>query len=178
MHTITQHSLRGPSTHILGMALDWRPDPRAKPLAAALAYWNSLALAGLPKRSDLSPRAMLPFLTLVQIYQMAPDGGSFTIRLMGTGVRPIFDRDMTGETIERPWPDALDNSTLLSRRMFAVFDALRVEPAPVLASVPRTVIDKLHGQPLATLFLPLSSDGLSVDMVLAVTDVPNGMSAS
>jgi hypothetical protein len=55
---------------------------------------------------------------------------------------------------------------------------MRSEPAPVLASVPRTVIDKLHGQPLATLFLPLSSDGLGVDMVLAVTDVPNATSVN
>jgi hypothetical protein len=178
MHTNAQHALKGPVTQLLGMALDWRPNPTSKPLAVALAYWSNLAQSGLPKRSDLSPREMLPFLTLVQIYQLAPDAATFTIRLMGTGVRPLFDRDMTGQTIERPAPDASDNAALLNRRMFAIFDAMRSEPEPVLASVPRTVIDKLHGQPLATLFLPLSSDGLGVDMVLAVTDVPNATSVN
>lgn len=169
---------KDPFTQVLGMTLDWRPSPRAKALADALAYWKKLAQTGLPKRSDLSPRDMLSFLSLVQVYQIAPDGGSVTIRLMGTGVRPLFERDMTGARIERFGPDAAEGADILRRRMMAIFDAIRVEPTPVLASVPRTAIEKLHGQPLSTLFMPLSSDGFCVDMILAVTDVPNGLKSN
>jgi hypothetical protein len=154
------------------MSLDWQPEPRAVELVKALAFWTGKAQGRLPGRSDLRPREMLAFLPFVHLYQLANDGCSFTVRLMGTGVRPLFDRDMTGTCVDRPPLEAADNAALLNRRMFAVFDALQSRPAPVLASVPRTVIAKLHGQPIATLFLPLSNDGLRVDMVMAVTDVP------
>ncbi len=155
------------------MTLDWQPEVPAYALAKALAYWNKLAEIGLPKRADLAPRDMLAFLPFIQLYQLDPAGSNFKVRLMGTGVRPLFERDLTGECIVRPAPDATDSTALLNRRMFAIFDAIQSRPVPVLASVPRTVIEKLHGQPLATLFMPLSSDGTSVDMILAVTDVPN-----
>jgi hypothetical protein len=157
---------------LLGMTLEWRPEPRAVELIEALNFWTTKARAGLPRRADLTPREMLPFLPFVHLYQLADDGSTFTIRLMGTGVRPLFDRDLTGTSVERPAPGATDNTATLNRRMFAVFDALQTQPMPLLASVPRTVIEKLHGQPIATLFLPLSNDGVRVDMVLAVTDVP------
>jgi hypothetical protein len=173
MSNIAKLESNGPKTQVLGMTLDWRPEPRSKPLADALAYWTKLAQSGLPKRTDLKPREMLAFLTLVQLFQLSTNGDSFTVRLMGTGVRPLFERDMTGERIERPGLDAFDNSAVLCRRMFAIFDLMKSEPAPVLASIPRTAIEKLHGQPLATLFMPLSSDGHVVDIVLAVTDLPN-----
>lgn len=166
-------SLNSPSEQILGMSLDWQPDPSTYALAQALAYWTKLAGTRLPKRADLAPRDMLAFLPFVQLYQLDPAGINFKIRLMGTGVRPLFERDLTGECIVRPAPDATDSVALLNRRMFAIFDAIQSRPKPMLASVPRTVIEKLHGQPLATLFMPLSSDGTSVDMILAVTDVPN-----
>lgn len=178
MSNIAQHISNGAVARVLGMTLDWQPSPRAEALTDALAYRSKLAQSGLPKRSNLSPREMISFLTVVQNYQMAPDGGSFTVRLMGSGVRPLFDRDMTGERIDRPISDATDGASILNRRIFAIFDVMQSEPMPVLASVPRTVIEKLHGQPLATLFMPLSSDGQVVDMVMAVTDVPNDASAA
>lgn len=171
-HTSVQ-SPKLPAEQMLGMSLDWQPAPSTYALSQALAYWNKLAAIGLPKRANLAPREMLAFLPFVQLYQLDPAGSNFKIRLMGTGVRPLFERDLTGECIGRPAPEATDNVALLNRRMFAIFDAIQSRPAPVLASVPRTVIEKLHGQPLATLFMPLSSDGTIVDMILAVTDVPN-----
>jgi hypothetical protein len=84
---------------------------------------------------------------------------------------------MTGTIARRPIPGDLSAKNALNRRMFAVFDEVKVRRIPVLASAPRPAIDTQFGHETTTLFLPLAGDGVIVDMILAVTQIPSSLRA-
>lgn len=124
-------------------------------------YWRAKCRGGrLPARADIDPvelpPRLLPGITLVDV---VPDARRFVYRLVGTGEVEVRGMDPTG----RPVAECFFG--------FSVDDALScytkvVETrAPFLDATPFTAT---NGQYVSeeTIFLPLSADGINVNMVL------------
>ena len=63
-------------------------------------YWLSRAGQGLPTRADINPShipRLLPFISLIDV---SPSLEGSRIRLAGTRLRDVFDREITGLRIE------------------------------------------------------------------------------
>jgi len=69
-------------------------------LGRALAYWTSLAGGALPRRAQLSPAQMVPFLKHVILWDYLPDTDRFVCRLAGTEICEAAGRELRGRTVE------------------------------------------------------------------------------
>ena len=128
------------------------------------AYWSSLRVGGrLPARTQVDPIALkrlLPTISLIDV-QAPLDGAAPTYRqrLAGTGLYPIYGREITGRPIEdiyaekelAYWREQLDQVVQTAR------------PA-----VGCHTVTSRQGSASSLLWirLPLAADGLRVDMVL------------
>ena len=143
---------------------------RCGPKAVALyQYWNARrGIRAMPSRTDIDPlemRQWLPRLTLVDV---SPDGKQFTYRLVGTQMVDLLGTNPTGRPVETAWPEECVD---------AVVDGYRdvVESrGPVFCQQTCQWLD--DQEPTAwAMRLPLSSDGVEVDMILAYLSDNIGM---
>lgn len=123
-------------------------------------YWLARARGGeLPSRGDIDPgdlRRLLPSISLIDVEE---ECGRFRVRLAGTQLREIYDREVTGKYLdELEWGDKADYWLSAYQR---VVDTRR--PAQGIVRGPR--IGKDHVVQF-WLRLPLSRDGNAVSMIL------------
>jgi hypothetical protein len=123
-------------------------------------YWLSrVQERRLPSRDDISPADFGRLLPSVSLIDVEADCGRFRIRLAGTRLRDIYDREVTGKYLdELDWGDKVDYWIAAYRR---VVDNSR--PAQGIVRGPRKGKDHLVQ---FWLRLPLSTDGKSVSMIL------------
>lgn len=121
------------------------------------AYWNALRGGrAAPERSDIDPAAIRG--VLANTIMIEVEGGAGTrgvtlpIRLSGTRVNALFDRDLKGRCLSSLW--RLGDRRELSALVSAVLDDTRPAVAGVLATPPGK--DDL---PLELLLLPLRHKG-------------------
>lgn len=70
-----------------------------------LEYWLALCPPGdVPARADVQPSDIKRLLERLSIFERTPSGVDSTIRLMGSLVADLFDRDPTGETVAAVFP--------------------------------------------------------------------------
>ena len=114
----------------------------------------------LPARQDIRPSQMARLLPGITIIDVAPDLPRSTVRLAGTRLREIHDREITGEMIEAlEWGDKRDYWLAAYRRTVE-----QCEPTQGVLKGPR-----VHKEHMVQywLRLPLSSNGEGqADMVL------------
>lgn len=124
-------------------------------------YWSSLKKSRpMPSRDDLEPsdiKDILPSLFMVDV-----DKGPtrFRYRLIGTYVSELTGRDMTGQPIN----EATYGET--AGFVASLFERAVQQRAPVLVRGSAKWLASSSWRTLAVLFLPLSRDGETVDIVL------------
>lgn len=124
-------------------------------------YWISKAAGrDVPDRADIHPAdfpRLLPFVSLIDV---EGPGGPYRVRLAGTRLREIYDREITGLCLdELDWGDKRDYWMEAYRR---IVEARK--PAQGIVRGPR-----VHKEHLVQywLRLPLSVGGESVAMILS-----------
>ncbi|WP_119302094.1 PAS domain-containing protein [Dongia deserti] len=142
---------------------------RCGPKAVALyQYWNARrGVRPMPTRADIDPlemRQWLPRLTLVDV----GPGGQFTYRLVGTQMVELLGMNPTGRSVESAWPEELAPRVLGSYR-----DVVESR-GPIFCQQFNGWLD--DQEPTAwSMRLPLSSDGVEVDMIMAYLSSNIGM---
>jgi hypothetical protein len=112
----------------------------------------------MPARSDLNPaelRALLPYLTLID----HPDG-QFRFRLVGTSVTQDLGRDMTGSFV-----GSYVSPPEYAAALCAIYERIFATACPVFTTGEyRSASRAIHT--ISRMILPLSDDGMNVNMVV------------
>jgi hypothetical protein len=123
------------------------------------AYWASLREGGrLPARRQLDPRAFkrqLPTVSLIDV----TENRRFRLRLAGTGLYPVYGREITGKALEEVY--APEAASYWRRELEKVVDERR--PCVGVHSLSWRGASHVS---LLWIRLPLASDGRRVDMIL------------
>ncbi len=132
---------------------------------AVIEYWQSIHPAsGLPGRQHLEPLdipALLPNIWLVDV-ERTP-ALRFRYRLIGTSVGRAFEQEPTGRYLDDAHADAHDGRIRLS-----VGDVVR-DRQPNWRTGPPTLWHLQDYLQLERVFLPMASDGETIDLILALT---------
>lgn len=136
-----------------------------------LAYWASRRVGGarLPPRSAIHPSHFKRHLPYVSLIDVRRDPRTYRLRLAGTGLYPVYGREITGRTLDEIyntaaaeyWRQQLDEVVERARPSVGVHD-FAWRGAPHLS--------------VLWLRLPLASNGRDVDMILGY-DAPVGGSS-
>jgi hypothetical protein len=140
---------------------EWHPR-----LAALYRYWRSLHEgAGLPARRDLDPSAIREQLPTMWMLDVVREPLRFRYRLIGTRIREANDRDLTGL-----WLDEAHPTVAAQADGFARFRQVAIEGRPSWRrGAPTLFLARRDFRSIENLFLPMASDGHTVDLILANT---------
>jgi hypothetical protein len=76
--------------------------PEAVELRAIYAWWDQLrGAAPFPRRADLSPQALKPFLSHIQLLEVIDGGRDFRVRIYGTHWVDLTGWDFTNCTLSQ-----------------------------------------------------------------------------
>jgi hypothetical protein len=129
------------------------------------AYWASRRRwSRLPSRRDIEPMALKRHLPTVSLIDIVPPGETaerddFRFRLAGTGLYPVFGREITGLGLDQVYPGR--EAEYWRTQLETV--ARERRPAAGQHSLAWRGVGRLA---MLWLRLPLSSDGETVDMIL------------
>jgi hypothetical protein len=142
------------------------PDDRSswQPLVAhCFDYWQGLTAPGrLPGRREIWPGDMLPFLPHVWLLDVTRAPLRFRYRLIGTAEVRVLGRDLTGHWLDEIHTETWDDPLVRDRlRFIAETGNPTWGRSPVLWGP-----DRSH-QIIENCLLPLATDGITVDMILA-----------
>ena len=123
-------------------------------------YWLSCAKdRSIPSRDDIHPSHFPKLLPYISLIDVCPEEKRFRIRLAGTRLRDIYDREITGRYLdELDWGDKRDYWLSAYSRV-----ARNARPAQGIVRGPRRSKDHIVQ---FWLRLPLSPDGEHVSMIL------------
>ena len=123
-------------------------------------YWIGRANGrSMPARCDISPTDFPQLLPLISLIDVEPNPQRFRVRLAGTRLREIFDREITGAYLDDlDWGDMTDYWLSAYKRVVKA-----QKPAQGMVRAPRKAKEHLVQ---FWLRLPLSSDGQGVTMIL------------
>ncbi len=118
--------------------------------------------ARLPRRSDISPHELKPFLPELFIFQLlyGADGKleDLLVQLMGTTVAGFYG-EITGQTVRQGAP-----SRLVTERILAACHRILESGEPVVAEASSLSEEKNHLR-VQVLYVPLSEDGKLIDRI-------------
>ena len=141
------------------MTQDWRlschPD-----ILKVLAYWQQKCDGRrMPSRGDIKPEEIVGFLPYIILVDVVPDERRFVYRLVGTGEAQVRGNDPTGKPVG-------ENYFAASRGLaLARYEKVCTTRAPLYEDDNNfQVVDRYVSE--ACLFLPLSEDGETVNMVM------------
>jgi hypothetical protein len=148
------------------MTLDWSCTSTMPKTNRALRYWDEKRRErAMPARCDIAPFEITDILPIVQLYDLIDGGASYRVRLFGTVVARLFDKDPTGNVFDRA-----SNQPLVTR-MLTVFDHVVLQRKPLIARAEHTAIEKVNHSSIESIFLPLSDNGTDINMIFAATVV-------
>ncbi|MGF1623332.1 MAG: PAS domain-containing protein [Alphaproteobacteria bacterium] len=138
-------------------------------LRRAYDYWEALRPgAGLPRREDFDPGAILPLLPNVNLVDVRWHGGvrRYRHRLVGTGVADYFRTDSTGR-----WFDEVYTPAHLQRQLPA-YERAACDAAPNVDIVVVPLTTCANGPDLMywRLILPMTRTGGHADMLFLLFD--------
>lgn len=129
------------------------------------AYWASQRRrTRLPGRRDIEPMALKRHLPTVSLINVEPQGGGFRFRLAGTGLYPVFGREITGLDLDQVYP--AEDAAYWREQLQIV--AREGRPAAGQHSLAWRGSGRVS---ILWLRLPLASDGETVDMILGYDSV-------
>ena len=134
-------------------------------LQTIFAYWQTKRGARpMPRRADLDPTEipplLLPGITLVDV---VPDPRRYVYRLVGTMEAEVRGYDPTGKSVgDAYFGENAEDAT-------ECYDLVVATRAPILDPLP--FLERKRGYSgTESLFLPLSNDGITVNMILVFFD--------
>lgn len=132
-------------------------------LTNALSYWLSIKKdAAFPRRDAMAPEeivALWPHLLMVDVI----DGGAdYYVRLFGQNLVDTYGEHTGRRLSEAKVPD------LVRERSHLLFEFCRQNVAPTYSYWPETASDRRPFVNVEALCLPLSSDGVALDRMLAL----------
>jgi hypothetical protein len=153
------------SLRVTGIFTDSNPQNLHHPALVFLkTYWDAKrAGRPMPSRADIRPAEMKEHLGWIILLDTLSDGSDFRYRTIGTRVTQYVLADATGKTIaEAIAPYGQDAAaTMLAFHREAADGKLPVRAHGDAAWLGRTFFE------FDALFLPLSDDGLQVNMILS-----------
>jgi hypothetical protein len=137
---------------------DFIDAPRDALLKALYEYWDTVrGNRPMPSRADIDPGAIRGLLPHIIMYTVAAD---YAIRLVGDDIVRFTGRNATGH------PVASTMSPRSAEIMIKILDAVTTERAPKFrAGKTHWQADKTYYD-FEACFLPLSTDGKTVDIIL------------
>jgi hypothetical protein len=127
-------------------------------------YWQGKRAGRvMPARADIRPAEMKDYLGWIILVDVLPDFADFRYRMVGTRVAQYFLQDATGKTVSEtfaPYGEAAVSGTLAVYRKCAR-DRVVLRSHGGAGWLGRSFLD------FDTLYLPLSDDGTSVNMILS-----------
>ena len=144
-----------------------RPDTGSARLNALRAYWlDRRSGSQLPGRRDIDPVDLPSYLATMMLIDGLGEGDRYRFRLVGTLLSHLMVRDPTSRHLD----DVLGEGELESFEDLLGHVAVSREPLPVRGHL---VWASGWSVPVDWMFLPLASDGVTADMVLACVDLPS-----
>lgn len=135
-------------------------DPKIK---QALDYWNAVRGERFaPARGEIDPREAKAFLPHLQIFDILDGGRAFRPRLVGTAITRTLKEDPTGRVFDDSSPQKAARRTLRAIRWTLE------HRKPLRTFATRTAVESQDFLSHETIFLPLSSDGQTIDMMAIV----------
>jgi hypothetical protein len=126
-------------------------------------YWDSKRQGRLmPRRADLDPLEIPRFLPDICLVDVVPDKRRYVYRLIGTNEANARGRDPTGLPVGEAYFGTSAQSVFLNYEAVVRTRAPRVDREPSITKDDRFIQHE-------TIFLPLSDDGETVNMVLVFT---------
>ena len=139
-------------------------EARADQLCELVRYWISIHPGdALPGRRDFDPAAVPMALGNLVLTDVERDPYRFRVRLMGTAVVAAMGKDFTGRYLDDAFPDV--RTTLIHQDRVAVAETGLPSYHFGRSSTPF----KLDFAPIERIYLPLASDGVTVDQILGMT---------
>jgi len=135
--------------------------PEAKLL---LTYW--LAKRGdrfAPPRAEFEPRDIRALLPSIHLYDVADDGRSFSVRVVGTRIVAAIGADPTGQVL------TADAIAPMYARTFALLAATYHHRRPLRSSTDRTAAPNRNFLAAESVSLPLSDDNATINKVMMCT---------
>ncbi|HET6619177.1 MAG TPA: PAS domain-containing protein [Dongiaceae bacterium] len=130
---------------------------------AIYRYWDSKRNGRqMPRRSDLDPLEIPRFLPDICLIDVVPDARRYVYRLIGTNEVAMRGRDPTGLAVGEGYFGTSAQSVFLNYDGVARSRAPRVDRDPSITSDDRFIQHE-------SIFLPLSDDGGTVNMILVFT---------
>jgi hypothetical protein len=129
-----------------------------------VAYWEAKRAGRIaPRRADIDPAELKPHLPFLLMFDVLEDGCDFRFRLVGTGIVQGMGRDSTGKRLTELYADRPAARNTLTDG----FRQVTIQKRPIFTRgrifwVP----DRLHRR-FASVALPLSKDGVTVNIILA-----------
>jgi hypothetical protein len=128
--------------------------------AVALGYWSRQRGAkSMPARADIDPIDLVRILPKVLLIDVLPERPFFRFRVVGTSIVDWANFDATGRTLDDIEPEAYRNM------LFATYNECRGAACPIGHRIRWDQPQRVHRY--KRLLLPLSPDGLGVDMILS-----------
>ncbi len=132
------------------------------------AYWqDKRGGRAMPARADIALGDFTKYLAMVSLFDAMPDCADFRFRVIGTRVAQKFNVDDTGRTLRQACVEA-GASPARTEQVVATFRAACQTRKPLRATIGA---GQWHGQYMSdfdALYLPLSDDGRTANMVLSV----------
>jgi hypothetical protein len=126
-------------------------------------YWDSKRKGRLmPSRADLDPLDIPRFLPDICLVDVVPDARKYVYRLIGTNEVTARGRDPTGLPVAEAYFGTSAQSVFLN------YDGVTASRAPLVDREPSITKDHRFIQH-ESIFLPLSDDGQTVNMILVFT---------
>lgn len=137
---------------------------QAPELCTLLRYWLSVhPRVALPGRRHFDPTEVPAALGNLVLTTVEREPYRFRIRLMGTAVVRAFGKDFTGMYLDEALPGVRD--TVIHTDRVAVAET----GLPSYRHGPTALPIKFDFAPIERIYLPLATDGATVDMILAMT---------
>jgi hypothetical protein len=130
---------------------------------AIYRYWDSKRNGRrMPSRADLDPLEIPRFLPDICLVDVVPDARKYLYRLIGTNEAAMRGRDPTGLPVGEGYFGTSAQSVFLNYDGVAESRAPRIDRDPSITSDDRFIQHE-------SIFLPLSDDGETVNMILVFT---------
>jgi hypothetical protein len=129
----------------------------------AIAYWETKRGSRFaPARSEIELRETKEFLSHLQIFEILDGGRAFRPRLVGTAIAARVKEDATGKIFDESSPRPVVHRVLRAIRW------VTEQRKPLRTFAARTALEGQDFIAHETVFLPLSSDGRTIDMMAVV----------
>ncbi|MBK8158087.1 MAG: PAS domain-containing protein [Rhodospirillaceae bacterium] len=133
--------------------------------AAIYRYWGSKKRGRkLPRRADIDPAEMKPWLPGLVLVDIGNRPRSITYRVVGTAVCEHRGFDPTGRPVQEGLYGNARDEVLENYR-------IAIDEKSIVFDYDVTPSRSGYGREVGTLFLPLSSDDQTVDKILIYQDI-------